>query len=74
MILSRWNDLLVAAVGMIKVTDRLCLALLFHLWINNYFGVINTKEPHQEQFLNQLLIAFENKLFKLYSYLKTCRL
>lgn len=73
MILSQWIDLLVMAVAITMVTDRLCLVMLFHLWISNYFGVISTKEPHQEQFLNQL-IAFENKLFKLYSYLKTRRL
>lgn len=45
--------------------------LIFPLWINNYFGVISTKEPYQEQFLSQLLIALEKKLSKLSSYLKT---
>lgn len=75
MITSQLNDLLVVAVGITRVTGRLWLAMLiFHLWINNYFGVISTKEPHQQQFLSQLLIAFENKLLKLSSYLKTCRL
>lgn len=75
MIISQFNDLLVVGVGITGVTERLWLAvLIFPVWSNNYFGVISTKEPHHEQFLNQLLIIFDNKLFKLSSYLKTCGL
>lgn len=62
MIINQFNDLQVVAVGMTSVTDRLWLAMLiFHLRINTYFGVISTKEPRQQQFLSQLLVAFENK-------------
>lgn len=47
MIISQFNDLLLVGVGIIGVTERSWLAMLiFPLWINNYFGVISTKEPH----------------------------